>query len=583
MRSPFPETSMPYCLNPTCASPKNTAENLCQSCGTALRLHQRYQALKPIGQGGFGRTFLAVDLSVSMKPRCVIKQLYPQQKGGDIQEKASDLFRQEAQQLKLAGQYPSIPTFLDDFEQDGYQYIVQEFIEGQNLAEILAIGQRFTESEVKVLLETMLETVDFLHHHHIIHRDIKPANIIQTLNGRFVLVDLGAAKLMTGTALGQTGTVIGSAEYVAPEQLRGKAIFASDLYSLGATCVTLLTGMSPFSLFDTSTGSWEWRDYSSQPVDDRLGKILDRMLIGPTKQRYESAIEVLQELEKPGLVKKRAIDSLHQEVFVQTKEKTAELGIEIAEAGEVVGQGEKIDRSNKKRLFPPSKSAKFVAFLIGGILMWPIGAFILSERSIPRGLTPDELLSINNRTKQLRPATQLLSNPDSDEILISQYIKPTYLKPVKPFKVIKNIPPFHVFGLRTDNNTLVTGTPFDVFDSNGSNKFLINQLNMETGLSQKLIVPSPGNQSNGDTLASPGSKSQSYFSLLRNDSLIYHLSFSEQSNPERLKIFNLQSNSFIPIPDELRTKQGPVRELKPIRGGRGLVLLEFPWRTLDVA
>ena len=289
---------MPYCLNPTCASPKNTAENLCQSCGTALRLHQRYQALKPIGQGGFGRTFLAVDLSESMKPRCVIKQLYPQQKGGDIQEKASDLFRQEAQQLKLAGQYPSIPTFLDYFEQEGYQYLVQEFIEGQNLAEVLAIGRHFTESEVKVLLETMLETVDFLHHHHIIHRDIKPANIIQTLNGRFVLVDLGAAKLMTGTALGQTGTVIGSAEYVAPEQLRGKAIFASDLYSLGATCVTLLTGMSPFSLFDTSTGSWEWRDYLVQnPVSDSFGKILDRLLIGPTKQRYGSAIAVLEDLE----------------------------------------------------------------------------------------------------------------------------------------------------------------------------------------------------------------------------------------------------------------------------------------------
>ena len=87
----------------------------------------------------------------------------------------------------------------------------------------MALGQRFIESEVKVLLETMLETVDFLHHHHIIRRDIKPANIIQMLNGRFILVDLGAAKLATGTTLGQTGRVIGSAEYVAPEQLRGKA------------------------------------------------------------------------------------------------------------------------------------------------------------------------------------------------------------------------------------------------------------------------------------------------------------------------------------------------------------------------
>ena len=289
---------MSYCLNPVCSAPQNPADDVCQSCGTALKLCDRYRALKPIGQGGFGRTFLAVDLSKSMKPRCVIKQLYPQQKGVEIQAKASDLFRQEAQQLLTAGQYPSIPKFLDYFEQAGYQYLVQEFIEGQNLAEVLATGRTFTESEVKGLLETMLETVDFLHHRQIIHRDIKPANIIQTLNGRFVLVDLGAAKLMTGTALGQTGTVIGSAEYVAPEQLRGKAIFASDLYSLGATCVTLLTGMSPFSLFDTSTGSWEWRDYLVQnPVSDSFGTVLDRLLIGPTKQRYEFADEVLEDLD----------------------------------------------------------------------------------------------------------------------------------------------------------------------------------------------------------------------------------------------------------------------------------------------
>ncbi len=345
---------MTYCLNPSCSSPQNSADDVCQCCGTALKLCDRYRALKPIGQGGFGRTFLAVDLSESMKPRCVIKQLYPQQQGAEIQAKASDLFRQEAQQLLTAGQYPSIPTFLDYFEQEGYQYLVQEFIEGQNLAEVLATGRTFTESEVKGLLETMLETVDFLHHRQIIHRDIKPANIIQTLNDRFVLVDLGAAKLMTGTALGQTGTVIGSAEYVAPEQLRGKAIFASDLYSLGATCVTLLTGMSPFSLFDTSTGSWEWRDYLSVPVGDRLGKILDRLLVGPTKQRYASADEVLQDLEKrSGLTEMREVDPWHRpETLVKTEEKTdewrSELGIEMAEAGEVVDKGD--DRHSKRRI-----------------------------------------------------------------------------------------------------------------------------------------------------------------------------------------------------------------------------------------
>ena len=228
---------MSYCLNPTCKAPDNPSQvDHCSSCGTVLRLNQRYEALNPIGQGGFGRTFLAVDRSTALKSRCVIKQLYPQQMG--VEGKASLLFRQEAEQLSRLGHYPSMPKFLDYFEQDGYQYLIQEFIEGQNLAEISATGRLFTEAEIFALLETLLETLEFLHYRNIIHRDVKPANIIETTVGRFVLVDLGAAKLMTGTALGQTGTVIGSAEYVAPEQLRGKAIVASDLYSLGATCIS---------------------------------------------------------------------------------------------------------------------------------------------------------------------------------------------------------------------------------------------------------------------------------------------------------------------------------------------------------
>jgi Ca-activated chloride channel family protein len=287
---------MSYCLNPSCKAPNNSKDSdSCESCGSGLILNSRYEALKPIGQGGFGRTFLAVDRSTTLKPRCVIKQLYPQQMG--VEGKASELFRQEAEQLLRLGHYPSMPTFLDYFEQDGYQYLIQEFIEGQNLAEISATGRLFTEAKILGLLETMLETLDFLHYRNIIHRDVKPANIIKTTNGRFVLVDLGAAKLMTRTALGQTGTVIGSAEYVAPEQLRGKAIFASDLYSLGATCITLLTGMSPFTLFDTSTGRWEWRDCLAQPVDDRLGDLLDGLLEGPTKLRYGSADSVLRDLD----------------------------------------------------------------------------------------------------------------------------------------------------------------------------------------------------------------------------------------------------------------------------------------------
>ena len=528
-----------------------------------MKLCDRYQALKPIGQGGFGRTFLAVDLSQSMKPRCVIKQLYPQQQG--VQAKASELFRQEAQQLMTAGQYPSIPRFLDYFEQEGFQYLVQEYIEGQNLAEILKTGQVFKESEVKALLETMLETVDFLHHHKIIHRDIKPANIIRSPNGQFILVDLGAAKLATGTALGQTGTVIGSAEYVAPEQLRGKAIFASDLYSLGATCVTLLTGISPFSLFDTSTGAWAWRNYLVEnPVSESFGKILDRLLIGPTKLRYGSADQVLEDLvEKLEPVKGDAIDRLHlPETLVVTEEKADGLGIEMTQPGEVVGQE---DDRLRKRL-----DLTISLFSIGVFVMLPIGALVIanlnSQTPAPEAPTPKPPLE---QVKQLEPATPRSYNPNPDEILISKYIKPTYSKSVKPSKIFRNIPSFKVFGLRSDNKTLVTGMPLDLIDSNGGNKFSINQLNMETGVSQEFTILSPGTNS-GFSQAPGSSNSDQYESFLRNDNLIYQ-PFTKEHKLGLMKIFNLQSNSFIPLPLELTTKQDTMT--LPIRGGRGAVVV----------
>jgi WD40 repeat protein len=115
--------------------------------------------------------------------------------------------------------------------------------------------------------------------------------------GQMVLVDFGAAKAAVGTALVKTGTTIGSPEYLAPEQSRGKAVFASDLFSLGVTCVHLLTGRSPFDLFDADNNFWVWRRYLPNAIGDRLGRVLDRLLEPGLRQRYPSASAVLQDLE----------------------------------------------------------------------------------------------------------------------------------------------------------------------------------------------------------------------------------------------------------------------------------------------
>ncbi|MEH2086646.1 serine/threonine-protein kinase [Nostoc sp.] len=291
---------MSYCLNPHCPKPENPDDvKFCRTCGTKLLLKERYRAIKPIGQGGFGKTFLAVDEDKPSKPRCVIKQFYPQSQGTSTLAKAVELFNQEAVQLDELGKHPQIPELLAYFTQEARQYLVQEFIDGQNLAQELAHRGAFSETQIWQLLNDLLSVLQFCHARHVIHRDIKPENIILRESDRkLVLVDFGAAKSATGAALNKTGTSIGSPEYVAPEQMRGRAIFASDIYSLGATCINLLTVRSPFDSYDTNNDTWVWQQYLQTPISNELSRILNKMLESIPIRRYQIVDEVLNDLNK---------------------------------------------------------------------------------------------------------------------------------------------------------------------------------------------------------------------------------------------------------------------------------------------
>ncbi|MBC1222855.1 serine/threonine protein kinase [Nostoc sp. UCD121] len=291
---------MSYCLNPHCPKPENPTDvKFCRTCGSKLLLKERYRAIKPIGQGGFGRTFLAVDEDKPSKPRCVIKQFYPQSQGTNTLAKAVELFNQEAVQLDELGKHPQIPELLAYFTQEDRQYLVQEFIDGHNLAQELAHRGAFNETQIRQLLNDLLSVLQFCHARHVIHRDIKPENIILRESDRkLVLVDFGAAKSATGAALNQTGTSIGSPEYVAPEQMRGRAVFASDIYSLGATCINLLTQRSPFDSYDTNNDTWVWQKYLKTPISNQLSRILNKMLESIPVRRYQTVDEVLKDLNQ---------------------------------------------------------------------------------------------------------------------------------------------------------------------------------------------------------------------------------------------------------------------------------------------
>lgn len=291
---------MIYCVTPGCLTPQNPASaRFCFSCGSKLWLKERYHSIQPIGRGGFGRTFLAVDQDIPSKPRCVIKQLCLQSQGSLVLKKAVELFHQEAERLDELGKHPQIPTLLAHFEQNKQLYLVQELIEGETLEQELQQKGVFNEAQIWELLRDLLPVLKFIHDRNVIHRDIKPANIIRRRTDRkLILIDFGVAKLLTGTALFHTGTTVGSPEYMAPEQTKGKALQASDLYSLGVTCIYLLTNVPPFDMFDIINNRWAWRDYllKDNRVSDRLGRILDKLLENTIAQRYQSAAEVLQVL-----------------------------------------------------------------------------------------------------------------------------------------------------------------------------------------------------------------------------------------------------------------------------------------------
>lgn len=295
------------CLNPNCKQPLNPpGRKICQNCGSKLEplLRNRYRVIKPIGQGGFGKTYLAADQDM-LNASCVIKQFSVQSQGTQSQEKAIELFNKEAYRLHELGVHPQIPTLLAYFEQDKRLYLVQQFIEGQNLYQELLQQGIFKEDKIREVLQDILPVLKFVHERQVIHRDITPTNIIRRKNdGKFVLIDFGIAKQITESTASQPGTKIGTEGYAPLEQLRNGQVFpASDIYSLGATCIYLMTQVKPDSLYNPLNGQWIWRDYLRKKgldVSDNLAQILDKMLKDWVNERYQSADIVLQDLSVVG-------------------------------------------------------------------------------------------------------------------------------------------------------------------------------------------------------------------------------------------------------------------------------------------
>jgi serine/threonine protein kinase len=263
-------------------------------------LGDRYEVQQQLGKNAGRRTLLARDLKTN--ELVVVKLL---SFGSDFEWEHLKLFEREAQTLKALS-HPAIPSYLDYFELDspngkGFA-LVQTYVEGKSLSEQLKEGRSFSEAEVKQIAKALLEILIYLHGRQpsVIHRDIKPSNIVLTNRsgnsvGVVYLVDFGSVQTLAATE-GGTITVVGTYGYMPPEQFGSRTVPASDLYSLGATLIYLVTGTHPADsphkdgriqfehAANLSPAFADWLRWMTQPSLD---------------QRLTSAVEALQALEQP--------------------------------------------------------------------------------------------------------------------------------------------------------------------------------------------------------------------------------------------------------------------------------------------
>ena len=257
-------------------------------------ISDRYQLIAKLGRNAGRQTWLATDLNSEEKEQVVVKLLAF---GGDVQWEDLKLFEREAQILKQLN-HPRIPKYKDYFSIDDRTLwfgLVQQYIPGLSLKQLLDRGKRFTETDIENIARKILEILLYLHglNPPLLHRDIKPSNLIWGEDEQIYLVDFGAVQDRAATE-GATFTVVGTYGYAPIEQFGGRAVPASDLYALGATLIHLLTRTAPADL-PSKELTIQFRDRLS--LNSGLANWLEKMTIPALEKRFSSARQALEVLK----------------------------------------------------------------------------------------------------------------------------------------------------------------------------------------------------------------------------------------------------------------------------------------------
>lgn len=287
------QEDLSYCFKPDCQHPENFGGALnCQSCGAPLLLKNRYRAIKIIAKAEKQKTFKAIDAGDSCPCYCTIQQfLVPVNQA----ERIAKLFEIEAgilqDKLEKLNELQQAPKLLEYFIEDGYPYLISEYIESHNINQELAAYGVFKESEVRELLLELLPILKVIHRQGIVHQNLKPEHIIrQKSEQKLILTNFGL------------DSIDNCSSYSAPEQIKGKVIYANDIYSLGIVCIRLLTQAHPKKVLSNRKNILNWRDYLDyrEQIGESLGKTIDRMVQTSLERRYQSVEEVLKDL-KPAI------------------------------------------------------------------------------------------------------------------------------------------------------------------------------------------------------------------------------------------------------------------------------------------
>lgn len=268
-------------------------------------LGNRYELGGILGKGGMADVRVGRDLRLGRT--VAIKQLR-----ADLasDESFQARFRREAQSA-AALNHPSIVAVYDtgeanDIHGNTIPYIVMEYVDGQTLRDILRDGRKLLPERALSITSDVLSALDYSHRQGIIHRDIKPANVMLTPAGQVKVMDFGIARALSDSSMTQTAAVIGTAQYLSPEQARGETVDArSDIYSTGCLLYELLTGRPPFiGESPVSVAYQHVREEARPPsqfnpdVSAVIDSIVAKSLAKKVDDRYQSAADMRADLER---------------------------------------------------------------------------------------------------------------------------------------------------------------------------------------------------------------------------------------------------------------------------------------------